>query len=91
MRHLVRGALLGAAVSIAFKMARLRGLLSGRAQLQQIFRWLRPSPSPTGDLERLTKAELYEEAQAEDLAGRSDMTKDELIVALRAKRRQQDG
>jgi DNA end-binding protein Ku len=36
-----------------------------------------------GDLEALTKAELYERAQALDLARRSSMTKDELVAAIR--------
>ncbi len=35
-------------------------------------------------LEDLTKDELYERAQKADIAGRSDMTKEELIKALRS-------
>lgn len=35
-----------------------------------------------GDLASLTKTELYEKAKARDIAGRSTMTKDELIAAL---------
>jgi DNA end-binding protein Ku len=42
---------------------------------------------PKVGLEGLTKAQLYERAQAEDVPGRSEMTKDELINALRSKRR----
>lgn len=38
----------------------------------------------SGQLESLTKAELYSEARARDITGRSSMTKAELIVALRA-------
>ena len=34
-------------------------------------------------LEELTKEELYERARAADIPGRSDMSKDELIAALR--------
>lgn len=34
-------------------------------------------------LDGLTHRELYELAQAQDIEGRSDMTKDELIAALR--------
>ena len=44
------------------------------------------SPDRVGgddDLEQLTKAELYERAQADDIGGRSTMSKDELIAALR--------
>lgn len=36
------------------------------------------------NLEDLTKDELYERAQKADIQGRSDMTKDELIKALRS-------
>jgi DNA end-binding protein Ku len=45
-------------------------------------------PKPAGrkadaDLDALPKAELYQRAQALDIAGRSSMTKDELIAAIR--------
>ncbi|MBW3552016.1 MAG: Ku protein [Gemmatimonadetes bacterium] len=43
----------------------------------------RKSKSAAGDLEALTKAELYERAQELDLPGRSGMNKNELIRALR--------
>ncbi|MFO7545846.1 MAG: Rho termination factor N-terminal domain-containing protein [Trueperaceae bacterium] len=36
------------------------------------------------DLERRTKSELYERAQALDIEGRSSMTKQELVDAIRA-------
>ena len=36
-----------------------------------------------GHLDDLTKGELYELAQKSDIEGRSGMTKDELIAALR--------
>jgi hypothetical protein len=35
------------------------------------------------DLDELTKDELYRRAQKADIAGRSEMTKDELVVALK--------
>ena len=35
------------------------------------------------DLEELTKDELYERARAADIHGRSEMSKEELIAALR--------
>jgi hypothetical protein len=38
-------------------------------------------------LEELTKEELYERAQEADVPGRSEMSKDQLIGALRARRR----
>jgi hypothetical protein len=37
-------------------------------------------------LEELTKEELYERAQAADIEGRSTMSKDELVRALKARR-----
>lgn len=39
-----------------------------------------------GDLERMTKAELYREAQRSEIAGRSAMTKAELLDAIRRAR-----
>jgi DNA end-binding protein Ku len=39
--------------------------------------------SGDGELERLPKDELYERAKAADIKGRSDMSKDELVEALR--------
>jgi hypothetical protein len=38
----------------------------------------------TQNLEEMTKDELYERAQKADIQGRSDMTKEELIKALRS-------
>lgn len=47
---------------------------------------LQPTPAsqaaPRGDLNTLTKQELYEKAQAGDILGRSTMTKAELVKAL---------
>lgn len=37
-----------------------------------------------GDYEDMTKGRLYEQAQRIGIAGRSDMTRDELIEALRS-------
>lgn len=45
-------------------------------------------PTPRRDessLDELTKEELYERAQAADIEGRSTMSKDELIRALKAR------
>jgi len=50
-----------------------------------------PAPSPSGDsrrpgsLDDLTKEELYVRAQEADIPGRSEMSKEELIDALRAR------
>ena len=38
------------------------------------------------DLSSMTKEELYEQAKAADISGRSDMTKDELVEALSKQR-----
>ena len=35
------------------------------------------------DLDELTKDQLYRRAQKADIAGRSEMTKDELVLALK--------
>ena len=37
-----------------------------------------------GELERLSRDELYERAKAADIKGRSDMSKEELVRALTA-------
>ena len=44
-----------------------------------------PRPSVPARLENLTKEELYVRAQAADIPGRSEMSKDQLIEALRAR------
>jgi hypothetical protein len=46
----------------------------------------RPARSQT-ELENLTKEELYARAQEADIPGRSEMSKDELVAALRARAR----
>jgi hypothetical protein len=43
-----------------------------------------PQAEQAGPLIDLTKDKLYELAQEKGVAGRSDMTKEELILALRA-------
>ena len=43
------------------------------------------SPAPGGDrLESLTKDELYDRARAAEIPGRSEMSKEELVRALRS-------
>jgi hypothetical protein len=72
VRRLVIGGVIGAVASIGVQAARVRGLLPRRAQAR------------SAELETMTKEELYARAQAEDVPGRSEMTKDELIRALRS-------
>jgi hypothetical protein len=44
---------------------------------------LPPRPEPSDGLDELTREELYERAQAAEIRGRSQMTKAQLIEALR--------
>ncbi|TMM34702.1 MAG: hypothetical protein E6F93_02695 [Actinobacteria bacterium] len=53
----------------------------GREELTDIASRLRP----TNPLEDLTREELYERAQAADIPGRSEMSKQQLVDALRVK------
>jgi hypothetical protein len=66
---LALGAVFGAAVAVAARVARVRRLL--------------PRPGRSDELETLTKEELYERARAAGISGRSEMTKEQLIDALR--------
>jgi hemerythrin superfamily protein len=54
------------------------------AELAQLKAELMPQAEQAGPLIDLTKDKLYELAQEKGVAGRSDMTKEELILALRA-------
>ena len=51
-----------------------------------LVRWMLgdSEPTPGGNVEGLTKNELYRRAQAADISGRSKMTKAQLTKALRA-------
>jgi|SRR5919201_3729978 hypothetical protein len=93
MKQLALGALLGSVGSLLVKSGQVREL-GGRARKvaagapppREVLRRVATRRASTDELEALTKEELYERAQAEDVAGRSEMTKDELIAALRARR-----
>jgi hypothetical protein len=56
---------------------------AGRSQVQRVAS--RKPGSAGRSLEELTKEELYERAQAADIEGRSTMSKDELVRALKAR------
>jgi DNA end-binding protein Ku len=76
MRLLLAGGVLGTAVALLF--LRRRGApawVNGR---------ISPLRRRDANLQDLTRDELYERAQKADIPGRSEMTKDELIKALRA-------
>ena len=77
MRRLLVGTAIGGAVAalVAWRragIAAVRGLVA------------RVQPRRGADLGELTKEELYERAQAADIPGRSSMSKEELIAALRS-------
>lgn len=48
-------------------------------------RFARPAGRRTQSLEDMTKDELYARAQAAEIPGRSEMSKDQLVAALRAR------
>jgi hypothetical protein len=77
MKSLLLGALFGAIAPLLLRQ-RQRALELGRAAAGRV-----QAPQRQPDLEELTKEELYKRARAADIAGRSEMTKDELIAALR--------
>lgn len=54
------------------------------ALLDEATRAMDPDTDTAAALEDWTKSELYDRAQALDIEGRSNMTKDELISAIRA-------
>ena len=68
-----------AATGAAFVASRFGRPLVGRARELVPAGFGRDAP-----LEELSKDELYERAQAADIQGRSNMTKDELVEALKA-------
>ena len=91
LKKLLLGGALGAAGAIlarrrqdAVRLAvaqreRARGVAD--AGRKQVGRLRQGQPS---SLEDLTKEELYQRAQEADIPGRSEMSKDELIAALRS-------
>jgi hypothetical protein len=76
MRFLFAGGALGAV--LAFLLLRNRGAVRGMLDQRPLGR------GRASNLEDLTKDELYERAQKADISGRSEMTKAELIKALRS-------
>jgi DNA end-binding protein Ku len=84
MRLLILGALAGTILAWFFRDELLALGRSGAAKAERAVGAVRGGGSDDGTpLEELTKEELYERAQAADIPGRSHMSKDELIAALR--------
>jgi hypothetical protein len=75
MRFLFLGGALGAVLAF---LLRNRGAKLGMLDQTPLSR------VQATNLESMTKDELYERARKADIPGRSDMTKDELIKALRS-------
>ena len=88
MRLLILGGLVGTILAWLFREQLLALGRSGSATAGRAVEAAR-SVVGGGDegppLEELTKEELYERAQAADIPGRSHMSKDELIAALRGR------
>jgi hypothetical protein len=75
MRFLVLGGALGLVVAF---------LLRNRDAVRGMFDQTPLNRSRASNLEDMTKDQLYERAQKADIPGRSEMTKGELIEALRS-------
>jgi hypothetical protein len=92
MRSFLLGLLLGTLGPILFVRYRLNGEpadnRSGTAATSEAERRIEQQGAGEGearvDLAELTAAELYRRAQAADIAGRSGMSKAQLIAALQA-------
>lgn len=92
MRSFLLGLLLGTLGPILFVRYRLNGEpadnRSGSAATSEAERRIEQEGAGEGearvDLAELTAAELYRRAQAADIAGRSGMSKAQLIAALQA-------
>jgi hypothetical protein len=81
MRSLLSGGVIGTAlggIALGVMLVRRRGASS--RSLSQIA----PPKGRGDDLDQLAKEELYDRARKANIAGRSKMTKDGLISALRA-------
>ena len=81
MRSLLGGGVIGMAlggIALGVMLVRRRGT-SGQVASQ-----IAPPQDRREDLEDLAKEELYERARQANVTGRSKMTKDGLIKALRA-------
>ena len=81
MRSLLSGGVIGTAlggIALGVMLVRRRGA-SSRVASQ-----IAPPKGRREDLDELAKKELYERARKANIAGRSKMTRDGLINALRA-------
>jgi hypothetical protein len=73
-------------VTLIAGLASLAGLPQVRTRLTSAFAKAGKATGRISRLEDLTKEELYERAQRADIPGRSEMSKDQLVDALRSAR-----
>jgi hypothetical protein len=70
-------------ISLAAGLALLAAVPQVRQRVNDFVKGTQPGR--TSSLEDMTKEELYAEAQAADIPGRSEMNKEELLAALRGR------
>jgi hypothetical protein len=87
VRRIVLGTVLGVVASVALHAARARRLRPQRSQVREASREFTAEAAGEAELATLTREELYERARAQKIRGRSEMTKEQLIDALRGRRR----
>lgn len=88
MKALVVGVLVGGLVALLWRRTRIGATLGPTRSGTSAVEASEPVPTSkeqSDDLERLLRPELYRRAQAAGIAGRSEMTKAQLIAALRAR------
>jgi hypothetical protein len=86
MKTLLLGFGVGTAIAFwAGRRQRVAGLVQRRAGTSEPTRPAAPTRAEdeADDLDRLTRSELYERAQKANIPGRSAMSKNQLIAALR--------
>jgi DNA end-binding protein Ku len=86
MTRLIAGGVIGMLIAVVVsrreRTAEIAGIAAARVKTVRTLR----RPRRPRRLEDLTKEELYHRAREKDIPGRSNMSKDELIEALRQAR-----